>query len=226
MQDHSAPVPAIRTERVELVSMSLPFMQALVAGDQDAAAREIGAALPPGMREDLASFLGYRIPALEADPASQPWLGRAIVRTHADGRREVIGTIGFHAPPDETGRVEIGYRVEAAYRRRGIATECIRALLAWAQARGAHRFRASAAPGNAASLSIIRSLGFEQVGVQMDEVDGEELVFHLDRRPDEVAGPGPMTGAAGATPYLRVARRGTCGAVSRWVPRQCPGRGC
>lgn len=188
MQDHSSPVPPIRTERVDLVSMSLPFMQALVAGDLDAAAREMGAALPPGMRENLAHFLGYRIPALEADPASQPWLGRAIVATHPDGRREVIGTIGFHAPPDETGRVEIGYRVEAAFRRRGIATECIRALLAWAQAQGVHRFRASVAPGNAASLAIIRSFGFEQVGVQVDEIDGEELVFDLYRPSGEAAG--------------------------------------
>ncbi|MCJ7709712.1 MAG: GNAT family N-acetyltransferase, partial [Chloroflexi bacterium] len=174
MQDHSSSVPAIRTERVDLVSMSLPFMQALVAGDEDAAAREMGAALPPGMREDLTHFLSYRIPALEADPASQPWLGRAMVATHPDGRRQVIGTIGFHAPPDETGRVEIGYRVEAAFRRRGIATECIVALLAWAQARGTYRFRASVAPDNVASLAIIRAFGFEQVGVQMDEIDGEE----------------------------------------------------
>ncbi len=185
MQDHSPSVAAIRTERVELVSMSLPFMRALKAGHQDAAARELGAALPPGMREDLSNFLRYRIPALEADPASQPWLGRAIVATHPDGRREVIGTIGFHAPPDETGRVEIGYRVEAAFRRRGFATECIRALLAWAQARGTYRFRASVAPDNVASLAIIHAFGFEQVGVQMDEVDGEELVFHLDRPPAE-----------------------------------------
>lgn len=188
MQDHSSSVPAIRTERVELVSMSLPFMQALVAGDEDAAAHEIAAELPPRMREDLTHFLSYRIPALEADPASQPWLGRAIVARHPDGRREVIGTIGFHAPPDETGRVEIGYRVEAAYRRRGIATECILALLAWAQARGTYRFRASVSPDNVPSLAIIRALGFEQVGVQMDEIDGEELVFHLDRPPDEVTG--------------------------------------
>ena len=186
MQDRSPPVPAIRTDRAELVSMSLPFMQALVAGDEDAAAREIGAALPPGMRRDLANFLAYRIPALAADPASQPWLGRAIVVIQPDGRREVIGTIGFHAPPDETGRVEIGYRVVEAYRRRGIATECVGALLAWAQSQGIHRFRASVAPGNGASLAIIRSLGFHQVGVQMDEIDGEELVFHLDRQPAEV----------------------------------------
>jgi RimJ/RimL family protein N-acetyltransferase len=103
-----------------------------------------------------------------------------------DGSREVIGTIGFHGPPDETGRVEIGYRVEPAYRRRGIASACVRALLAWAEAQGIHRFRASVAPGNVPSLTIITGLGFHQVGTQIDEIDGEELVFHLDRASDQV----------------------------------------
>ena len=125
MQHRRSDVPAIRTERVELVSMSLAFMKALAAGDIDAATREMDAALPRDLRAQLGSFLSYRIPALEADPASQPWLGRTIVWTHPDGRRVVIGTIGFHAPPDATGRVEIGYRVETAFRRQGIATETL-----------------------------------------------------------------------------------------------------
>ena len=188
MQDRRPDVPPIHTDRLELVSMSLSFMRALAAGDLDTATREMDATLPAGMREDLAGFLGYRIPALEADLASQSWLGRAIVVTQPDGRREVIGTIGFHAPPGDTGRVEIGYRVEETYRRRGIATESVRALLAWAESRGIHRFRASVAPGNAASLSIVRSFGFQEVGIQMDEIDGEELVFHLDRSAAEATG--------------------------------------
>ncbi len=174
-------VPAIRTERLELVSMSLPFMRALAAGDLDAASAELGASLPGDMAVDLANFLSYRIPMLTGDPASRPWLGRSMVLTHPDGRREVIGTIGFHAPPDETGRVEIGYRVEPAFRRQGIVTECVRALLDWAETQHVHRFRASVAPDNVASLAVVRSFGFERVGAQMDEIDGEELVFHLDR---------------------------------------------
>jgi [ribosomal protein S5]-alanine N-acetyltransferase len=179
--------PAIRTERLELVSMSLPFMQALAAGDLEAASRELGATLPADMAEDLANFLNYRIPTLTANPASRPWLGRSMVLTHPDGRREVIGTIGFHGPPDETGRVEIGYRVEPSFRRRGIVTECVRALLHWAETQGVHRFRASVAPDNVASLAVVRSFGFARVGSQMDEIDGEELVYHLDRPTEDAA---------------------------------------
>jgi RimJ/RimL family protein N-acetyltransferase len=181
MRDPSSDPLVIPTERLQLVSMSLAFMQALAAGDLDEASRLMSADLPADMAEDLANFLRYRIPDLERDPSSRPWLGRSMVWTHADGRREVIGTIGFHAPPDDEGRVEVGYRVEPGWRRRGIATECVRALLAWAEAQGVHRFRASVAPDNTASLAVIGSFGFKRVGEQVDEVDGLELVFHLDR---------------------------------------------
>lgn len=174
-------VPSIRTARLELVSMSMAFMRALQGGDVEAASRELGAAIPPGMPDDLADFLGYRIPDLAADPSIQPWLGRVIVWTHPGGRREAIGTIGFHGPPDAAGRVEIGYRVEPGFRRRGIAMEAVDALLAWAESRGIHRFRASVAPGNVASLAIVTAFGFREVGSQMDEIDGLELVFELDR---------------------------------------------
>lgn len=174
-------VPSIRTARLELVSMSMAFMRALQAHDAEAASGEVGASLPDDMPDDLADFLAYRIPALTADPSIQPWLGRVIVWTHDDGRREVIGSIGFHAPPDDEARVEIGYRVEPAFRRRGIASEAMEALLTWAQARGVHRFRASVAPDNVASLAIVEAFGFREVGSQMDEIDGLELVFELDR---------------------------------------------
>ena len=175
-----AGVPPIPTPRFELVSMSLPFMRLLRAGDFEAASHEIGAAIPADLREGLVDFLDYRIPALAADPRIQPWIGRVIVARAADGSRHGIGTIGFHGPPDEQGRVEIGYSVQASWRRQGVATECVAALLAWARSRGITRFRASVAPDNVPSLAIIRRLGFREVGSQIDEIDGLELVFDLD----------------------------------------------
>ena len=161
--------------------MSLTFMRLLLARDVEAAAREIGANIPADMADRLDHFLQFRIADLEVDAAAQPWLGRAIVLTDPDGTRHAIGSAGFHAPPDHDGRVEIGYRVEPAYRRQGAATEVVHALFDWAaRQHGVTRFRASVSPNNVASLSIIRGLGFRQVGVQIDDIDGEELVFELD----------------------------------------------
>ncbi len=163
--------------------MSLAFMRALLERDLAAAEREIDASVPPTLPDELHDFLGYRIPTLEADPGCRRWLGRSMVMTDETGRRAVIGTIGFHGPPDEDGRVEIGYRIEPEFRRRGLTTEAVAALLDWAETQGIHRFRASVAPDNVASLAIVRAFGFREVGTQIDEIDGLELVFEMERGP-------------------------------------------
>lgn len=174
-------VPPMRTARFELLSMSLPFMRQLLARDIEAAAREIGASVPSDLPDRLDNFLQFRIADLTEDASAQPWLGRAIVLTEPDGTRRIIGSAGFHSPPDADGRVEVGYRVEPAYRRQGVATEVVRALFDWAaREHGVTRFRAAVAPDNVASLAIVGRLGFRQTGVQIDDMDGEELVFELD----------------------------------------------
>jgi [ribosomal protein S5]-alanine N-acetyltransferase len=176
-------VPPIRTPRFELVSMSMDFMRALVARDLPVAEAEIGAIVPADFPDTLDNFLQFRIADLTADPAAQPWLGRAVVLTEADGTRRIIGSVGFHSPPEPDGRVEIGYRVEPPYRRQGIATEIARAMFDWAHEQGIDRFRAAVQPGNVGSLAVIDSFGFRRVGVQIDDIDGEELIFELDGWP-------------------------------------------
>jgi RimJ/RimL family protein N-acetyltransferase len=179
--DARVPVPPIRTPRFELVPMSMRFMRLLLARDLDAASGEIGVRVPDDLPEQLDNFLQFRIADLETDPAAEPWLGRAVVLTRPGGEKQFVGTAGFHAPPDADGRVEVGYRVEPEHRRQGVASEVVRALFDWAaREHGIKRFRASVAPGNVASLAVIRRLGFHQTGVQIDDIDGEELVFDLD----------------------------------------------
>ena len=50
-----------------------------------------------------------------------------------------------------------------------------------AEERGVKRFVASVAPSNEPSLAIVRKLGFVQTGERMDDEDGLELVFELER---------------------------------------------
>jgi RimJ/RimL family protein N-acetyltransferase len=173
-------VPPIRTPRFELVSMTLPFMEALVAHDLDRASDEIGATLPVDMPDDLRYFLEYRTAQVREDASVRAWLGRLIVLDDDRGRR-VVGSVGFHGPPDDEGRVEVGYRVEPEYRRKGVATEAVRALFDWANLEhGVTRFRAATAPDNLASQAVLARFGFRQTGTQMDDLDGLELVFELD----------------------------------------------
>ncbi len=56
--------------------------------------------------------------------------------------------------------------------------ESIHSLFDWAhETHGIGRFIASISPDKAPSLQLAARLGFEQVGEQMDEIDGLELVF-------------------------------------------------
>ena len=177
-------VPSVRSERLDLESMSVPFMRALMARDLAAAEREINAHVPAWLPDQLDHFLQYRLAQLAVDPSIREWLGRAMVMTDDAGRRRIVGTIGFHGPPDPQKRVEIGYSVDPLYRRRGLAREAVRAMFDWAATtHGIRRFIASVSPTNAASLGLIAGFGFAQTGSQVDDIDGLELVFEADWPP-------------------------------------------
>jgi ribosomal-protein-alanine N-acetyltransferase len=180
------PVASIRTPRLELVSMTIACMRALAAHDIEAASHETGAIISPGLDEDLADFLRYRLAQVDADPSIRQWLGRLMILPDENGDRRAIGTIGFHGAPDDQGRLEVGYRVEAPYRRQGYAREAVRAMFDWAaETHGIHRYVASVSPTNAPSLQLIAGFGFVQTGSHMDEIDGLELEFETAwPRPD------------------------------------------
>lgn len=181
----SDPLAPIPTPRMTLVAFSVRAMRATLAGDLATAADELGADLPDDLRERLGDLFALRIEQAVAEPASLPWLARAMVMTDPlSGRPTLVGSIGFHAPPAGTPPwVEIGYHVEPRFRRIGLASEAVGAMLDWAAGQGVHRLRASVAPTNAASLATIARFGFHQVGVRMDEIDGVELVFEVDWPP-------------------------------------------
>jgi RimJ/RimL family protein N-acetyltransferase len=119
-----------------------------------------------------ADIARVRLATLEADPASLPWLMRAIVLRE---ETRAIGLINFHAPPDEHGAVEIGYEIAEPYRRRGFAREAATALIDWAAANGARLVRARIDVGNVASQATL--VGFTFIREQIDEVDGPEYVY-------------------------------------------------
>jgi [ribosomal protein S5]-alanine N-acetyltransferase len=163
----------IATPRLTLLPLTPSLLRAVAAGDLAEVERQLGARVGTGWEEGVPAQL--RLKQLAVDASEQPWLVRAMV---ASAPRQVVGCVGFHAPPDDDGRVEIGYDIVASERRKGYAREGIQALLDWAWATGrARTCVASVSPHNAPSLALIRSFGFRHVGEQNDEIDGLELVF-------------------------------------------------
>jgi [ribosomal protein S5]-alanine N-acetyltransferase len=164
---------SIATPRLRLAPLTPSLLRAVAGGDLAEVERQLGARVGKGWEEGVPAQL--RLEQLAADASQQPWLVRAMV---ASTPRRVVGCIGFHAPPDDDGRVEIGYDIVVAERRKGYAREGIQALLDWAWATGrVQTCVASVSPHNTPSLALIHSFGFRHVGEQIDEIDGLELVF-------------------------------------------------
>lgn len=126
---------AIRTPNLRLVPLTTRFVEAELAGDTATAQSEIGSRVGPWLAADPSHLVQLHLAATSAEAAGFPGLGRAIV-LEAQGRApRVIGTIGFHGPPDERGRLEASCRIHPALYGRGYAAEALGALLDWAESR-------------------------------------------------------------------------------------------
>ena len=168
------PVPAIATERTDLISLDEPLLDALATSEFATAATMAGFAIPALTTGGYLRSFGRRRDDLRAHPGWQPWLLRAVVLRDT---RLMIGRIGFHGPPED-GVLELGYEILERHRRRGFAREAIGAMMAWALREHAiARFRLSIGEHNAPSLALAASLGFVRTGEQMDPEDGRELIF-------------------------------------------------
>jgi [ribosomal protein S5]-alanine N-acetyltransferase len=175
---------SIRTDRLDLVPMTPAFLRASLRGDVAEAEERIGLRLPTAW-PDMQPVLALRLSQLEADPALQPWLLRAIGLRKSG---EMVGHIGFHSAPAAAyleqwspGGVEFGFGIQQEHRRKGYAREAALALMKWARdPNGVTSFVVTISPSNEASQRLANSLGFVRVGVHLDEVDGAEEVFVLN----------------------------------------------
>ena len=100
---------------------------------------------------------------------------------------EMVGFIGFHTRPNPEylhplapNAVEFGYTIFLPHRRQGFAEEAIGGMLNWAAKRHPlESFIASVSPTNLPSTALVKKLGFQKIGEQIDEVDGLEFVYSL-----------------------------------------------
>jgi ribosomal-protein-alanine N-acetyltransferase len=149
----------VSTEQLELRPLPVAAARAL-PDDRKTAGRLIGAVVPDDWPlPDLRDIVSRHQPRLGI------WV---MVERETD---TVVGDIGFHGPPDESGTVEIGYSVLPDRRRRGYATEATRALTGWALDQpGVRAVAATCAPDNVGSIRALERAGFAKVGESADLV--------------------------------------------------------
>jgi RimJ/RimL family protein N-acetyltransferase len=171
----------VSTERLDLVLLDVPLLDALLDGRVASIERSLNASVSAEWVDEALPLARMRREQVSDDPSSAPWLLRAIVLRE---ERKVVGYVNFHGPPAPQGWVEIGYTILTSFRRLGFASETAKAMFDWAfEEHGVTRLRASIGPANEPSLRMIEKLGFVRTGVQWDEEDGEEFVFERDWPP-------------------------------------------
>ena len=163
--------------------MTPAFLEAVLGDRREEAAALLDVELPDDFpREGERRFLGLRLRQMREDERFETWCPSAVV---LDGT--MIGHAGYHGPPGANSTqnpdaVEFGYTIFPAWRGRGYATQAAVMLMDLAEQRaGIHHFVLAVAPDNDPSLAIVRKLGFVRTGEHMDEEDGLEHVFELER---------------------------------------------
>jgi RimJ/RimL family protein N-acetyltransferase len=168
----------IHTARLDLVLLTPDALDGLLAGRLSVSD---GVALSPDWLSRFERLVRRRRDQIAGDPEQATWVLRVMVLRDT---REVVGNIGFHGKPGSNAlgaidAVELGYSVEAAFRRQGFAEEAIRGMIGWARTRSISRFLVSVSPTNAPSLALAAKLGFSEVTRVVDDEDGPEIVFEL-----------------------------------------------
>jgi [ribosomal protein S5]-alanine N-acetyltransferase len=162
--------------------MTPAFIEAVLADRRKEAAELVGAALPDAFpRDGERRFLELRLRQMREDERFLEWCPYVVVLGD-----DMIGHAGYHGPPGNNSTqnpdaVEFGYAIEPEYRGRGYATESVERIMREAEERGISHFVLAVAPDNEPSLAIIRKFGFVRTGEHMDDEDGLEHVFELER---------------------------------------------
>jgi RimJ/RimL family protein N-acetyltransferase len=173
-------MPALVTERLRLVPITLEAIEAVLDSDRARAEAIIGAQFPPGWPDAPLLDIGfpYAREAIRAAPDVRLW-GDSLVVLRDEPR--VVGSVVFHGHPSD-GIAEIGYAIEESARGAGLATEATRACVAWALDQpGIAAIQATTFPWHSASLGVIRKLGMQQIATRDHVTLGELLVFERRR---------------------------------------------
>lgn len=170
---------ALYTDRLELLPITLPLVEAVLAGRREEAEALAGARLPsewPG-RALVERAFPCPLGRLREDPASYLWGGRLLVTRRGD-QRVVVGSVVLNGRPDASGTVEVGYGIDGDAQGRGFATEGTGAVVAWAlHQEGVTRVTASTWPWHGASRRVLQKVGMSFVESRPHELFGELVVY-------------------------------------------------
>ncbi len=178
-------IEPIKTERLTLHSLSVPFLRLILGGRISEARKLVDYEVSNDCWLSRHRQISSRIRMIETDPAQHAWMYRAVVLREEN---KAVGYISFHhkAPdPELSGyssfAVELGYAIEPLYRRKGYGKECVMRMIEWAfNEQSVRDFILTMAPSNLPSMRLAESLNFKIVGEKEDPIDGIEVIMKAE----------------------------------------------
>jgi ribosomal-protein-alanine N-acetyltransferase len=162
-----------------LVKLDVPLLEALANGDAESATTICTYKLTSYLIK-YRSLWNRRRGQIKEDPEDAVWVTRLVVTPETG---EAVGVAGFHGKPNEDGMVEIGYGIDLPYRRQGHARAALTILLdVAAKDPRVKVVRVTVRPDNVESRSLIDKYNFVEVGEQIDEEDGLEIILEKPAR--------------------------------------------
>jgi len=122
----------------------------------------------------------YRAPRIAANPELAKYLLRVAV---LKSEQIIIASAGFHDGLNINGMFEIGFGVDKAYQGKGYGQELLHGMWSWVlNTPGVKTLRYTVSPDNLISQHIIKKIGFNLVGEQIDEEDGLEDIYEMSSK--------------------------------------------
>lgn len=140
----------VQTARLWLRTNDMEQMKAMRDAEQDEEMR--------GAYQDM-------IDEMQRYPDQPEWCCEWSAFLQSSERQTAIGGLGFKAPPDKNGCVEVGYGINEDCRCRGYATESVLGLCDWAfGSPDVACVLAQTEPGNDISQRVLQKAGFVRDG--------------------------------------------------------------
>jgi len=171
-------IDSFSTQRLRLVATTVAHLDAELQSPENLAQllnAEVTPEWPPGEYDRSAQqYLKERL--MEGGASVVGWFGwYALLMGDNNRRSRLIGAAGFFGPPSEEGELEIGYSVIPSSRKKGYATEIVKALLykAFEDPR-VKRVTARTNIHNKASAAVLKNAGFSCIA---SDTAGENLLY-------------------------------------------------
>jgi len=118
----------LHSDRLRLINADATVLQKIIEGDL-ALGQYLNAIVRFGWSEFGDRVFHYALDQILEKPDTAHWWTYLPVH---QANNELIGSCGFKGPPDDQGRVELGYEIRTNYRNHGLATELTACLLDFA----------------------------------------------------------------------------------------------